>query len=743
LRLTKPILTAIALVCAQFSFAQKKLPVNRWFDSISITIKKIQELGKRDSFEIVNKSELSTRIADQLKVDTPAFLTKKPAVPHLSKNLSLPKKAMFDFKGGFVSYNWNFRSNIDTPFQEKNLSQHFFTTNLNFTIAQNIPIIVSYYDRESNSKYFRDYRDFRIEFNTQEFNRLQAQKLSAYTEQLIGQFQNPLTKPSLNYATKELDKIENWKNQRSTQNKLIRSKVIVLSGGTFDTLTNSIDTTTLSKAKAFIALYDEIIKQTGKLGQYRDSLQKEYVSSEKEIAFVKKIVSGNQSGPDKKEVLSNALAKHGIEDKRLERLYSAASSIKTLAIGRTAPNYSELTLKNINVKGINFEYSRGIYFALSAGTIDYRARDFFYSKAKRKPQFIYAARLGYGQRERTHFYFTAFKGRKQVLSSIETPAIDIYGLSFESQVAINKNNRLAGEIAQSASPPFINSSGTSKSTFNIKDEKNRAYSIKLNSYFPRSRSRLEAFYKYRGINYQNFTSYYTNAALSQWSVKADQYLLKRLLHINASVAKNTYENPYLLTRYNGNTVFKNLSATFRKAKLPSVTIGYMPSSQLSDINGQIYENFYQALNLSINHQYKIGIAKAVSLFSFNQFYNSSNDTGFLYYNAKNYFFSQHFDFLSYTTDVNIARTNSRDYVLTVLDAGIGARIKKQSTIGFGVKINQLNNRSLKVGLYGSEKISIPKLGELSAWIEKCYLPGWKQELVKTEFYNIGFFRVIN
>jgi hypothetical protein len=152
---------------------------------------------------------------------------------------------------------------------------------------------------------------------------------------------------------------------------------------------------------------------------------------------------------------------------------------------------------------------------------------------------------------------------------------------------------------------------------------------------------------------------------------------------------------------------------------------------------------YQSLSGTINHLYKIGIAQAFSLFSYNQFYNDSRDTGFLYYNAKNYYFNQHFQFLSYSTDINIARTQSRDYVLTVLDAGASAKVWKTNTIGFGVKINQLNNQSLKVGLYGSEKISIPKLGDVSLWVEKSYLPSWNGGLIKTEFYNVGFFKVFN
>lgn len=731
------------MVFGYLSFAQKHLTKIRWIDSIITTVGEIKRLQQTDSVKINIDPFNREKTFGEFRLDAPN-LVKQPLPLNRNQERSISTKKFIEFTGGYIGYNWNYRSSVDTPFQERDLSQHLISTSINLTIAQSVPVTLTYFDRESNSRYFRDYRDFRIEFNTQEFSRLQSQRLLTYSEQVIAELRNPLTKPSLDFVNKELDKIQNWKNQRSTENSLIESKSTILNGGKLDSSTWLFDTSSVSKAKAFVAVYDQIVRQTEKLKLFRDSLQKEYVYTEKEITALTKILNGAGSGFDKKDAIKYILDKHGAGDKRLQRLYSTASSIKTLSIGKSVPNYSELTLKNINVTGINFEYNKDFYFGLSGGAVDYRARDFFFSKVKRKPQFVYLVRVGYGSREGSHLFLTAFKGRKQILSSAQSPVLNVYGLSFESQIVFDKNHRIIGEVAQSSSPALINSSGNSeKSSFNIKDEKNRAYSFRLNSFFPKSRSRIEAFYKYRGINYQNFSSYYTNAALHQWSVKADQYFFKRMLHINASAAKNSYENPYLLTRYNGNTVFKNITASFKRSKWPAITVGYMPSSQLSEIDGQIYENFYQALNLSLNHQYRLGIAQSFSLFSYNQFYNDSRDTGFLYYDAKNYFFNQHFQFLSYATDINIAQTKSRDYSLTVLEAGASAKVWKRSVVGFGLKINQLNGSAVKVGLYGSEKISIPKLGELNAWIEKSYLPGWKGNLVRTELYNIGFFRVIN
>ncbi|HEU4470105.1 MAG TPA: hypothetical protein VFR58_03400, partial [Flavisolibacter sp.] len=197
---------------------------------------------------------------------------------------------------------------------------------------------------------------------------------------------------------------------------------------------------------------------------------------------------------------------------------------------------------------------------------------------------------------------------------------------------------------------------------------------------------------------------------------------------------------YLPVRYSGSSNFKSVSLFFRRKRLPSLQLAYMPSSQLSDINGQVYENFYHSLNATLNHQYKLGLASAVSVLSFSRFFNESSDSGFIYYNARNYYLNQHFQFLSYTANLNITRTISRDYTLTIMETGLSARVWKSSQLGMGVKINQLDGRQLRTGFYGNTRIAIPKLGELSAWAEKTWLPGWKGELIKNAFYNIGFTR---
>lgn len=92
------------------------------------------------------------------------------------------KKPFFKMNGGFITYNMNYRSAIDTPFAEKNILQHNAYGNFNVSIA-NIPFNVNYLFRRSNSSIYRNINDVQVVFDAMQFNnnikRLLTDKFSA------------------------------------------------------------------------------------------------------------------------------------------------------------------------------------------------------------------------------------------------------------------------------------------------------------------------------------------------------------------------------------------------------------------------------------------------------------------------------------------------------------------------------------------------------------------------------------
>jgi hypothetical protein len=738
----------VLLLCSIHSMAQDSLSIRKKFTGLfSKTFSNHSALFSKDSIlrfqpDSIAKQKLTEAISLPDTSGLSAWLSsyKKQAV-------AFSAKPFVRIGSGYINYSWNYRSGIDTPFVERNLSQHLVTGSFNATIANTIPLRVTYFERRSNSNIFRDFRDVRVELNAPEFQRMHADKLRKHLAGMTDKLRDPLAKPAMDASLKKITQLNSWLNYSAVKKKFIDSKELLLSSDLIDSDVAAKKDSILNEAKEFIAFYEKVELQQKKYENLYDSLRTVYINAEKKIKLFQQLINGNLNNPDNLYALQEMAKKYGMADKRFTRLSSAVSSIRTLAVGKTIPNFSSLTLKNTNVRGVNFEYNRdNLYLALAAGSVDFRVRDFVYSGQKRVPQFVYAARIGYGEKERNNLILTYFEGKKQVYKGLNNNnAQNIKGVSIAAQWLPAKNHRINAEIAQSASPSFLNLVGTAeKPSLDFKDKKNQAWSLQIKSYLPATKTKLEGEYRHSGINFQNFSNYRMNASYNSWYAKGEQYIWKRNLHIVAAIRKNDFSNPLVLQRYNANTVFKNFTATFRKRNWPVLSAGYMPSSQYTIIDSLVYENRYQVFNATVNHQYKIGTAPATSAFMYNRFYNDVQDTGFFYYNANNFFFNQSIQFSLYTANLSIAHTENGRYTLNTWDAGFFFKVLKQSAVGFGVKINQLNiDPDAKVGFYGNTRIAIPKVGDLNIWLEKNYLPDLYHRLIKNEFYNIGFTRYFN
>ncbi|HYC30303.1 MAG TPA: hypothetical protein VEB42_15820, partial [Chitinophagaceae bacterium] len=119
-------------------------------------------------------------------------------VQHLIHRDTVPgsPKPFFQFNGGVVNYNFFYRANIDTPYAQKNVTQHTATGNIHFTLAGKLPVTVTYLARNSNSAFFRDIYDVRADFDAASFrNKLNAgykqrlmEQLDAYKDSLADKY---------------------------------------------------------------------------------------------------------------------------------------------------------------------------------------------------------------------------------------------------------------------------------------------------------------------------------------------------------------------------------------------------------------------------------------------------------------------------------------------------------------------------------------------------------------------------
>ena len=175
---------------------------------------------------------------------------------------------------------------------------------------------------------------------------------------------------------------------------------------------------------------------------------------------------------------------------------------------------------------------------------------------------------------------------------------------------------------------------------------------------------------------------------------------------------------------------------FRKKRWPVISAGYMPLSQLTNVDGVVYENQFNSFNTTVYHHYRVGDMKAATTMVFTRFYNNAADTGFLYFNAANLFVNQMLYFNRFTASVNITHSTNKNYELNVLDESIQVPVKRIGSILGGVKINHLNRKRSLMGLYGNVQLSFLRNTVISLVYDDGYIPGINGTLIKNTIGSI-------
>lgn len=658
-------------------------------------------------------------------------------------------RPLLKFNRGIISYNTSYRSNIDTPFIEKNILQHNVYGNMGLSVA-GIPLKINYLIRRSNSSFFRNINDVQAEFDVMQFSSGIRDRVKEQLLALVPVVNDSLLELEYKLNLQKFSGLKDLMNKPGLLHKLIESKEILnVPGITLDSkLSDSANkerTRVLKReAQLFIDTYEKNKMEFDRLKNRADSLERKYTELRNKLQQYRALVSGHVKGNITTAELLTQLKHYGIKNFSIPKKYQWLMNVRKLGLGKSQVNYSELTSKNMSLTGLNFEYNSWYYFAVAAGTVDYRFRDFAVNRNTRVPQYMYMMRLGIGKLEGTHFIVSVFKGQKQLFAvtnnSAAASSIKLSGIAAEGKFAINRNTYFMTEVAASLSPDFRTSPVT-KTKLDFNDRSNKAIAAKFYSYLPKTASRFEAMYKYTGANFQSFSSFQTNSSLKSWYVKADQLFFKRKLKLAAAIRSNEFSNPYIIQQYKSNTVFKSIQATFRAKKLPVITAGFVPTSQVTSVDNFLVENQFYSFNAGVTHNYNIGERKANSVFIYNRFYNNENDTSYLYYNASNVFFTQTVQFSLYTMNVSVSHSKSTSFELNVLDGGLRFQLIKSINVGFGVKVNDFDRTISATGCYGSLQLNFKKFGVINMNYDNGFIPGNNHRFVRNEMMNFNFTRV--
>ncbi len=426
-------------------------------------------------------------------------------------------------------------------------------------------------------------------------------------------------------------------------------------------------------------------------------------------------------------------------------------SINKIGIGRSWVDYSELTVKNVSLTGVNIEMNPAPYYvAIAAGKLNYRFRDFILKNNPAHPnQSLYLLRAGIGQKEKNNLIFTFYNGKKEVLNTTTTGALSfvqpVLGASAEARVALNPNNYIISELAKSSygnnTTPQPAQSTLLHKAFNWKVHSNEAYSIKLFSQYPQTDTKITAYYRNTGENFQSFNLYPTGSNQEAWMARVNQSFYKRRFTIDAAIRKNDFVSPIAAPSFNSKTIFKSLQATVRIPKYPFLSAGYYPSSQLSLSNNNVLtESQYNTFNTIISHSYHIKNTTMNTNGVYTKFYNSSSDTGFIYYNASSYTVNHSLFLGVLTLQSSVSLTDQKDLHLFTTEQLAGYQFKNKLTISSSLKWSRLNKIKNLFSGTASLGLYIKKFGTIQFNYDKTYLPGYTRTLMPVDMGRMSFYR---
>ena len=701
-----------------------------------------------------------------------------------------PQPSHFLQLHGNIAYSFDYRSQVDTPFASTNLQQHTEQVYADATLKGKYPFRVILNSRQSNSPFFRNYTDLNIEFRHQAFQQSVRDSMIAAmikrikTSDSLNKYQQLLNRQKSKYAA-----LTNWIADPARKQEIVQEKeqlyhqALLLAeqrsgaSGVKDSI-RSLSAHASNPLSVKIPDYllpakkDSSDAQNGKkdsllaLMQQPGATEKKMQSERKRADSLYKEILGTRHLTDSAHAKEDSIINSYVNQIRNARSVGELEEIskktgsngltatdkKLLAvthfgIGRSSVNYSDLTVSNISLTGVNVEYNPSWYGAFAAGSVDYLFRDFIVQPGAVPKQNLVLGRFGWGDKEKQIFILTVYTGTKNSFGGNSTTlptsapmvnTMSILGYSLETKYKIDRNMDFSFEAAKSSSP-YASGYDRSKSfnqAFSFSDRNNEALSAKFNLNIPATRSTFNLFYKEVGANFQSFSVFNSGNRQEGWGFKWRQYLFRNQLSLTLQIKKSAFDDPLIASTYSSSMLFKSLQMVYRKKKWPVFSVGYMPSTQLiRNTNGLFSENVYYALTAGVFYSYTFRKLRMNSSLLYNQFYNRGTDSGFILYNAKN---------IIYTHQVNWGKINSQSDVQYTTQPGLSywmfqhrmdVTIGKCLTAGASVK-SDLLPATEKTYWGGSLQLQIQfgRIGGLRMQYSKDYLPNGSNGLVP---YNWG------
>jgi hypothetical protein len=698
---------------------------------------------------------------------------------------------------GNIAYSFDYRSQLDTPFSAANLQQHTEQVYADATLMGKYPFRVLLNSRQSNSPYFRNYTDLNVEFKHQDFQKsVKDAMIAAMVNKMKASDSLNVYEQRLNSQKAKYAAINNWIDDPARKQEIVQEKeqiyrqVLLLAeqqaaSGSKDSAggkaIHSSDPLALKLPSSALPAWKDSLN--ARLEKRKDSLLAQMhrpgptegkMQSQRKLAdsLYKGMIAARRQadsvGAKEDSVLKtyigevrNARSIGELEDlEKKAGTQTMSQSDKTLlgvthfGIGRSPVNYSDLTVSNISLTGVNVEYNPSWYGAFAAGSVDYLFRDFVVQPGAVPRQNLVLGRLGWGDKEKQIFILTVYTGTKNsfggtsTISQTTTPTVNstsVFGYSFETKYKIDRNMDLSFEAAKSSSPyaPGIDKSRSFNQAFTFSDHNNEALSAKFNLNIPATRSTVNLFYKEIGANFQSYSIFNSGNKQEGWGVKWRQYLFKNQLSVTLQVKKSAFDDPLLAASASSSLLFKSAQLVYRRKKWPVFSLGYMPSTQLiKDPNGVLSENVYYALTAGVFYSYTYKKLRMNSSLLYNQFYNRGTDSGFVLYNAKNILYSHQINWGKVNSQTDVQYSTQPGLAYWMFQQRLDMTIGKKVSVGAGLKNDLLPSDG--TSYWGGSlqiQVQVNKVGGLRMQYSKDYLPNGSNGLAPYNWGRINWIKV--
>ncbi len=663
---------------------------------------------------------------------------------------------------GNVRYDFLYRSYIDTPFSQRNFQQHTVQTTLNIAVRDKYPLRLSLTGRTSNSPFFRNFLDANLLFDRTTFNR-------NYKQQLLDRIiTREWTNPDLSLAEEALSRQKEriaFLRQRLQQpdigQRIVEEKERAynkaigiddkLPADTLLTQKEKWGDRQRGQADSLSGKYEDLIadkkKELDSLQQELNRLQRRSDSIKRKIQqaimTARKKINGASTSAD----LSGIAAEYGQGSPSRKSLDGILANMRTLGVGRSVANYSELTVMNVSLTGLQAEYNPQLYAAIAVGKIDYGFRDFMGRNRKQENQQLLMGRFGIGNKDRRAIIVSVFTGRKYnygaAVADTVSNHINLLGYSVEGIWKKNEHTGITAEVAKSTGPATgrLRDNKEMERLVQFNDGSNLAVSIKANTRIVFSNTRISGFYRKSGERFQSFSLFTYNTDQLAWQLRAEQPLFNNRAGLTVMLRRNDFTNPFTERTYKSSTVFKSIQLNVRVPRYPVLSVGYFPGTQLYLVDREkIRENAYYILNGSLLHQYKVGGLSMLSSFIFNKYDARGTETGFVAYNGTNYMAAQSVFFSRLQLQGMYSYNDQQELQYYTAEAGLDYAARKRLKLGAGVKYNKVAAGDHYWGGRMQFLLEVGRLGGLQLQYERSFLPTIYQTLFTVETGKISWYK---